>query len=42
MLYNDYHRTFDLTDVTGMMNICDRHLGAIAMLVTYNLFCPLC
>ena len=35
-------RTFDLNDVTGVMNICDRHLGAIAMRVSCNLFCPLC
>ena len=42
MLYNDYPRTFDLNDVIGVMNICDRHLGAIAMRVSCNLFCPLC
>ena len=39
MLYNVYPRTFDLTDVTGVMNICDRHMGAIAMRVSY--FCNL-
>ena len=37
MLYNDYPHTFDLTDVTGVMNICDRHMGAIAMRVSCNL-----
>ena len=41
MLYHDYPRTFDLNDVTGVMNICDCHMGAIAMRVSYNLFvCP--
>ena len=41
MLYNCDPRTFDLTDVTGVMNICDRHMGAIAMRVFCNLFvCP--
>ena len=29
-----FPRTFDLNDVTGVMNICDRHLGAIAMRVS--------
>ena len=36
MLYNAYPRTFDLPDVTGVMNICDRHLGPIAMRVSCN------
>ena len=42
MLYNAYPHTFDLNDVTGVMNICDRHMGAIAMRVSCfcNLFCP--
>ena len=41
MLDNVYPRTFDLTDVTGVMNICDCHWGAIAMRVFCNLFaCP--
>ena len=41
MLYNVYPRTIDLTDVTGVMNICDRHMGAIAMRVSVILFvCP--
>ena len=39
MLYNVYPRTFDLTDVTGVMNICDRHMGAIAMRVSCFLIC---
>ena len=39
MLYNVYPRTFDLTDVIGVMNICDRHMGAIAMRV--SCFCNL-
>ena len=39
MLYNAYSRTFDLTDVTGVMDICDRHMGAIAMRVSYIVIC---
>ena len=39
MLYNVYSRTFDLTDVTGVMNICDRHMGAIAMRVSCFVIC---
>ena len=39
MLYNVYPRTFDLTDVTGVMNICDRHMGAIAMRVSCIVSC---
>ena len=43
MLYTYVPRTFDLNDVTGVMNICDRHMGAIAMRLFYNLcICPLC
>ena len=39
MLYNEYPRTFDLSDVTGVMNICDRHMGAIAMRVLVTVIC---
>ena len=42
MLYNYVPHTFDLNDVTGVMNICDHHMGAITMRVFCNLFCPLC
>ena len=36
-----FPRTFDLNDVTDVMNICDRHLGAIAMRVSCNyVSCP--
>ena len=37
MLYNVYPRTFDLTDVTGVMNICDRHRGRSPC--EYPVFC---
>ena len=39
MLYNDDPRTFDLNDVTGVMNTCDRHMGAIAMRVSCFVIC---
>ena len=39
MLYNCIPCTFDLTDVTGVMNICDRDMGAIAMRVSCIVIC---
>ena len=39
MLYPAFPRTFDLTDVTGVMDTCDRHMGTIAMRVLVIVSC---
>ena len=39
MLYNCEPRTFDLTDVTGVMNICDRHASICNSVSLSTLLC---
>ena len=39
MLIIMFPRTFDLTDVTDVMNIWDRHMGVIGMRVSCIVIC---